>query len=190
MRLILASTSPRRAELLQAAAISFSAVPVNVDERMGDEESAEEAVARLAAAKAEEAAADHPNEVILAADTLVVIDGVPLGKPADPEDAARMLRLLAGRTHEVVTGVCVRFQGRQLSHVETTQVRMSRLNEEEIAWYVASGETGDKAGAYAVQGLASRFIVSIDGSYSNVVGLPVSRVYELLKALGCDILGP
>ena len=112
----------------------------------------------------------------------------PLGKPVDPEDAKRMLMLLSGRWHEVLTGICVRADRRRLVHVESTHVRMAKLSKAEIDWYVATGEPADKAGAYAVQGLASRFIVAVEGSYSNVVGLPISRVYNLLKQLGCDIL--
>lgn len=100
-----------------------------------------------------------------------------------------MLRLLSGRTHEVLTGVCLSCKGRRLVHVEPTRVRMAQLGDSEIDWYVSTGEPFDKAGGYAVQGLASRFIEGIDGSYSNVVGLPISSVYELLKELGCDILG-
>jgi septum formation protein len=146
-------------------------------------------VARLAEAKAAVAAASHPDAIVLGADTTVVVCGESLAKPADAEDAARMLRLLSGRSHVVLTGVCVWHQGRRLVHVEPTRVRMAELGEAEIAWYVATGEPLDKAGGYAVQGLASRFIEEIDGSYSNVVGLPISSVYELLKELGCDILG-
>ena len=189
MRLVLASGSPRRADLLRAAGIPFDVSPVDVDEDFWPGEKPEEAVARLAEAKAAVGAATHPDAVVLGADTTVVIGGEPLAKPADPADAARMLRLLSGRTHEVLTGVCLFYRGRRLLHVEPTRVRMAQLAESEIAWYVSTGEPFDKAGGYAVQGLGSRFIEGIDGSYSNVVGLPISRVYGLLKELGCDILG-
>ena len=189
MRLVLASSSPRRADLLRAAGIPFDLFPVEIDERFRLEEKPERAVARLAEAKAAVAAASHPDAIVLGADTTVVVCGESLAKPADAEDAARMLRLLSGRSHVVLTGVCVWHQGRRLVHVEPTRVRMAELGEAEIAWYVATGEPLDKAGGYAVQGLASRFIEEIDGSYSNVVGLPISSVYELLKELGCDILG-
>jgi septum formation protein len=188
MRLVLASSSPRRADLLRAAGIPFELFPVDVDEQFRLGEKPEHAVARLAEAKAAAAAASHPDAIVLGADTTVVIGGKALAKPADAEDAARMLRLLSGRNHEVLTGVCVWHQGRRLVHVEPTRVRMAQLGESEIAWYVSTGEPFDKAGGYAVQGLASRFIEGIDGSYSNVVGLPISSVYELLKELGCDIL--
>ena len=189
MRLVLASASPRRADLLRAAGIPFDAFPVEVDEHFLLGEEPGHAVARLAEAKATMAAASHRDAVVLGADTTVVIGGKALAKPADAEDAARMLRLLSGRDHEVLTGVCVWHKGRRLVHVEPTRVRMAKLAESEIEWYVATGEPFDKAGGYAVQGLASRFIEGIDGSYSNVVGLPISSVYELLKELGCDILG-
>ena len=189
MRLVLASGSPRRADLLKAAGIPFHVFPVDVDERFHAGEKPEHAVARLAEAKVAAAAASHPDAVVLGADTTVVGNGVALGKPADAADATRMLRLLSGRTHEVLTGVCVAFQERRLVHVEPTRVRVAQLSDAEIDWYVSTGEPFDKAGGYAVQGLASRFIEGIDGSYSNVVGLPISSVYELLKRLGCDILG-
>ena len=189
MRLVLASGSPRRADLLRAAGIPFEVFPVEVDERFGLDEKPERAVARLAEAKAVAAAAAHPDAMVLGADTTVVVRGEVLAKPADAEDAARMLRLLSGRSHDVLTGVCLCYQERRLVHVEPTRVRVSHLSDAEIAWYVSTGEPFDKAGGYAVQGMASRFIEGIDGSYSNVVGLPISSVYELLKKLGCDTLG-
>ena len=189
MRLVLASGSPRRAELLRAAGIPFDIFPVDVDERFLPGESPERAVARLAEAKAAAAAVSHPDAVVLGADTTVVVDGEALAKPVDSDDAVRMLRMLSGRCHEVLTGVCMSDQDRCLVRVETTRVRMSRLSDEEIKWYVSTGEAFDKAGAYAVQGLASRFVDEIDGSYSSVVGLPVATVYALLRELGCDILG-
>jgi len=189
MRLVLASRSPRRADLLRAAGFSFDVVPVDVDERFGHGEKPELAVARLAETKARAAAASHPDAAVLGADTTVIVRGEALAKPADAEDATRMLRLLSGRTHDVLTGLCICSGSRRLIHVEPTRVRMVRMSEAEIAWYVSTGEPFDKAGAYAVQGLASRFVEAIDGSYSNVVGLPISSVCDLLKELGCDILG-
>lgn len=163
--------------------------PVHIDERFRPGEKPEDAVARLAEAKANAAAASHSAAVVLGADTTVVIRGEALAKPANADDAMRMLKLLSGRTHEVLTGVCVCSGSRRLMHVESTRVRMAQMSDAEMAWYVSTGEPFDKAGGYAVQGLASRFIEGIDGSYSNVVGLPISSVYELLKQLGCDILG-
>ena len=189
MRLVLASASPRRADLLRAAGIPFDVFPVDVDEDFRPGEKPEEAVARLAEMKATTALASHPDAVVLGADTTVVVRGQVLAKPVDASDAARMLRLLSGCTHEVLTGVCLSSRERRLVHVEPTRVRLAPLGGAEIDWYVSTGEPLDKAGGYAVQGLASRFVEGIDGSYSNVVGLPISSVYELLKELGCDILG-
>ena len=189
MHLILASASPRRAELLRAAGFDFDVMPVEVNEQFGAGERPEDAVTRLAIEKASLVATHHTEAVVLAADTTVVINREALAKPADERDAARMLRLLSGRTHEVLTGICLSHRGRRLIHVEPSRVRMARLSDEEIAWYVSTGEPMDKAGAYAVQGLASRFIEGIEGSYSNVVGLPIYSVYGLLKELGCVILG-
>lgn len=186
MRLLLASESPRRAELLRAAGFVLDVVPSHVDEHREAGESADAYVRRLARAKADAVASTTGAGAtpIVAADTVVVIDGRVLEKPADDEEAADMLRLLAGRSHEVLTGVAVRVGANERHHVERTGVRMARMSEAEVGWYVASGEPGDKAGAYAIQGLASRFIESVEGSYSNVVGLPVSVVYRLLADLG------
>lgn len=164
--------------------MAFDVFPVDIDERFHPGEKPEHAVARLAEAKAHAAAVSYPEAVVLGADTTVVIRGEALAKPANADAAARMLRLLSGRTHEVLTGVCLCSGSRRLIHVEPTRVRMAQMSEAEITWYVSTGEPFDKAGGYAVQGLASRFIEGIDGSYSNVVGLPISSVYELLKALG------
>ncbi len=189
MRLTLASASPRRSELLRAAGIPFDVLPVDIDEWFHPNERPEQAVARLAEAKASAAAAIRPADIILGADTTVVIRNEALAKPVDAEDAARMLRLLSGHTHEVLTGICLCYQARRLVHVEPTRVRMAPMSDSEIAWYLSTGEPYDKAGGYAVQGFASRFIEGIDVSYSNVVGLPISSVYQLLKELGCDTLG-
>jgi septum formation protein len=160
-----------------------------IDERFHSDEAPQAAVARLARSKAEAVAGLHRDAIVIAADTTVVVGGEALGKPVNAADASRMLRLLSGRGHDVLTGVCLCLDGRTLVYVERTVVRVARLSEEDIAWYVATGEPHDKAGAYAIQGLGSRFIEAIEGSYSNVVGLPISSVYERLKDLGCDILG-
>ncbi len=161
---------------------------MQIDERFRQREKPAAAVRRLAVAKASAAAALRPGATIIGADTTVVVRGRALGKPVDAEDARRMLRLLSGRWHHVLTGVCVCNGSKRRVRIDSTRVRMARLTEAQIDWYVATGEPGDKAGAYAVQGLASRFIKGIEGSYSNVVGLPISSVYNLLKELGCDIL--
>jgi septum formation protein len=189
MRLILASASPRRAELLRAAGIPFETSQVSIDEIFYPGEAPEAAVARLATSKATAVAAHHGDAIVLGADTTVVVTGEALGKPADDMDASRMLHLLSGRTHEVLTGVCLCARQQTIAYVERTSVRVASMSDEEIAWYIGTGEPDDKAGAYAIQGLGSRFIEAVDGSYSNVVGLPISSVYTALKNLGCDILG-
>jgi septum formation protein len=182
--LILASASPRRAELLTTAGIPFEAFPVHIDETQLDAEPPPDHVRRLAEEKARMALAKRSNAVVLGADTVVVIDERILGKPKDPEHAAAMLRSLAGRSHEVLTGVAVLGTGRPPRvAVERTRVWISALSNDEIASYVATGEPMDKAGAYAIQGLASRFVERIEGSYSNVVGLPVALVYRLLHGV-------
>jgi septum formation protein len=186
MRLILASASPRRAELLKAAGIDFDVMPADVDEAVHDGESPEQYARRVANAKACGALARSHGRPVLAADTVVVVDGQILQKPADAEDARRMLALLSGRRHEVLTAVSVSLGGPDdvcpaAAGVERTTVEFAPLSDAEIAWYVASGEPLDKAGAYAIQGLGSRFITRINGSYSNVVGLPVALVYKLLQ---------
>jgi septum formation protein len=180
--LILASQSPRRRELLACAGIPFVVRPAGVNEERIGEEDPGEHVRRLAQAKAQSVAC-AVDEIVLGADTVVVIDGDVLGKPADPEHAAWMLRQLSGRVHEVVTGICLRTSNRLIIDKETTRVRFVRLPEEEIAAYVASGEPMDKAGAYAIQGLASRFVDRIEGCYCNVVGLPVALVWRHLQEL-------
>ena len=188
--LILASASPRRQELLRSADIEFSVHPANIIEVRGPDEAPEVYVRRLAREKAQAVAGQIAiGEVVLGADTEVVLDlrnGSPLGKPRDADDAARMLRLLSGRDHFVLTGVCLlwkdatdRIQSTDAS--ETTVVHFHRISEEEILDYVATAEPLDKAGAYAIQGIASRWIPRIEGCYFNVVGLPVPLVYRMLR---------
>jgi len=186
MRLILASESPRRAELLKAAGFEIEVIRGRINEDRHEGEPAEDYILRVAAAKADAVARERRDLPIVAADTVVVFDGHIMGKPKDDAEATAMLRILAGRTHEVLTGVVVRFGDKRRSHIERTRVRMAPMSPAEIAWYVSTGEPRDKAGAYAVQGLASRFIESIEGSYSNVVGLPVAVVYRLLL----ELIGP
>lgn len=189
MPLILASASPRRAELLTSAGFTFEVAPADVDETPRPNEAPEPYALRVARAKAAAAAAREapdgagghagPN-TILAADTVVVAHGEILGKPADSLDATRMLRLLSNGVHQVHTAVVVRRASDERSAVVTTRVRFLPLSEAEIAWYVASGEPAGKAGAYAIQGRGARFIDGIEGSWSNVVGLPIATVYRLL----------
>ncbi len=184
MRLILASASPRRRDLLRDAGFTFEVRPSQIVEEIQQGELPEDFVRRTAREKALQIAASSPRGgLVLGADTVVVIDGQTLGKPSDPQDATRMLRLLSGRTHQVHTGIClVRAPDsiEALKH-ETTLVTFRELDEEEIRQYVESGEPSDKAGAYAIQGLASKFVTRISGCYSNVVGLPIALVYEILK---------
>jgi septum formation protein len=184
MRLVLASSSPRRRELLDAAGIAFDVHAVDVDERREADEAPEAYAERLARLKATAGAQVFPDRAVLGADTVVVVDDEVLGKPSDPADAARMLARLSGRSHDVLTAVAIAQGGRVHSTVERTRVWFTALSDRDIEGYVASGEPLDKAGAYAIQGLASRFIPRIEGSYSNVVGLPVSRVVEMLRAFG------
>jgi septum formation protein len=184
MRLILASASPRRQQLLRNAGFDFEVRPSNLAEVIQRGEQPEEFARRVAREKALHVAASSPGgSLVLGADTVVAINGDALGKPSGPYDATRMLRILSGRTHQVHTGIClVQAPGdvAALTH-ETTFVTFREIDEEEIRDYVASGEPFDKAGAYAIQGLASKFVTRISGCYFNVVGLPVPLVYDALK---------
>lgn len=181
--IVLASASPRRAELLTAAGIPFQVRAADVDERLEPGEDPERYVRRVAADKARTVAAAVPGQPVLAADTVVLVEGQVLGKPPDVEDSKRMLRLLSGRTHQVLTAVTLINEASD-TEVAVTSVEFAPLDAGEIDWYVATGEPADKAGAYAIQGLASRFVTRIDGSYSNVVGLPVALVYRLCTRAG------
>jgi septum formation protein len=181
--IILASQSPRRRELLAQAGIAFVVRVPGIEEVRSGGESPADYVQRLAM---EKASAIEPGEgdIVLAADTTVVVDEHVLEKPQCEEDAARMLRLLSGREHVVMTGVCLRRGGRVWCCVESTRVRFAAMTEEEIRFYAHSGEPLDKAGGYAIQGLGSRYIEGVEGCYYNVVGLPVGRVYRMLKEAG------
>ena len=182
-RLVLASASPRRAELLRAAGFDFDVMPADVDETVRTGEAPAVYVERLARDKAAAVHRRDPGRVVLAADTTVVVDGHILGKPVDVDDARRMLTMLAARTHEVITGVAVAAGNDLESAGETTVVEFAPLSAEWIDWYIATAEPMDKAGAYAIQGFASRFVTRIAGSYSNVVGLPVALVHDMLERL-------
>jgi septum formation protein len=199
--LVLASASPRRQELLRSAGISFVLQPADVDETPLAKESARDCAERLARRKALAVWQKRPHDMVLGADTIVVVDGAILGKPTDADDAARMLRMLSGKQHQVITGVAVASAQYAVpsrnepspaqslfgenyalkTSSETTLVTMSAISEAEIRDYVATGEPMDKAGAYAIQGIASRWIPRIEGDYSNVVGLPVALVYRMLR---------
>jgi len=183
MSLILASASPRRSQLLRNAGTTFTVDPAHVPEQSLPGEAPLHYAQRLARDKACAVFARHPDDVVLGADTIVVADEHLLEKPQDDADAARMLRLLSGRTHQVITGVCLVAVGFEQTEVEITEVRFSPLSDAEIAEYVATHEPMDKAGAYAIQGKASRWVERIDGCYFNVVGLPVARVYRMMRRL-------
>jgi septum formation protein len=180
--LVLASTSPRRQEILRNAGISFEVQVSNIDETIRDGELPRGCAERLAREKARVVAQQRPRDFVLGADTIVVVDDAILGKPRDGEDAARMLRLLRGREHEVITGVClIAPDWTEEVRSEVTRVTMGEISEDEVREYVRSGEPMDKAGAYAIQGMASRWIPRIEGDYFNVVGLPMALVWEMLR---------
>jgi septum formation protein len=177
--LVLASSSPRRAELLRRAGYEFTAAPADLDETPYPGEAPDVYVRRLAVEKAAAVDAAHPGGVVLGADTTVVVDGEILGKPADAADAVAMLTRLQGRAHEVLTGVAVVGPAGVESAVARTEVWFAAMTPEEIASYVATGEPMDKAGAYGIQGPASCYVTRIDGSHPNVMGLPVDVVHRL-----------
>lgn len=184
---VLASSSPRRREILAALGLAFDVRAAAVDESLREGESPFDAAERLAREKAAAVAAGAGGALVVAADTLVVHDGAALGKPRDRADARRMLELLAGRPHEVVTGVALVLGGRIASGREVTRVVFAPMTTAEIEAYAASGEPDDKAGAYAVQGIGGLFVTRVEGSPSNVVGLPVRLLYTLAAELGVDL---
>jgi septum formation protein len=180
--IVLASASPRRQELLRNAGIPFAVQPADIDETPLPGELPKQYAERLARGKARAISQRRPLDYVLGADTIVVVDDAILGKPRGAGDAARMLRLLSGRTHEVITGVCLVGPNTfEKTTSETTLVTMNGFSDDEVRDYVATGEPMDMAGAYAIQGMASRWIPRIEGDYSNVVGLPVALVYRLLS---------
>jgi septum formation protein len=185
--LVLASSSPRRREILAALGLAFDVRAADVDEALRDGESPFDAAERLAREKAVAVAAGAADALVVAADTLVVRDGEALGKPKGRADARRMLALLAGRAHEVVTGVALALGGRIASGREVTRVVLAPMTPAEIEAYAASGEPDDKAGAYAMQGLGGLFVERVEGSPSNVVGLPVRLLYTLAAELGVEL---
>lgn len=185
--IVLASGSPRRKEILASLGLRFEARVSNVDESLLPGEDPFDAAERLARAKAGAAAVGAPEAFVVAADTLVVLESVALGKPKDRGDVRRMLAALAGRAHDVVTGVACAHGGRIVSGRETTRVVFAPMSPAEIEAYAATGEPDDKAGAYALQGIGGLFVERVEGSSSNVVGLPVRLLYRLARELGVDL---
>jgi septum formation protein len=182
--LILASASPRRRELLEQAGVAFSVIPSNADEQVLTAEAPEDYALRVAKAKAQDVANKHPAHWVLGADTIVVVDDLILGKPKDTADGQRMLRLLSGRRHQVMTAfVLTAANGQEYKRqIVTTTVIFKSLTDEQIQEYLATGEPFDKAGAYAVQGIGAALVEKVEGSYTNVVGLPIDEVLEALRS--------
>lgn len=192
MKLILASTSPRRAEILRNAGFVFDVLPTHADETRRPSEAAEDYVRRIAEAKAQAArelvAATGELAIVIAADTVVLAEGQILTKPQDAADARRMLRMLSGKSHELLTGLAtLRLpDGAKTLHIESTRVELLPISDDEIENYLRTGESFDKAGAYGIQGVAGRFVARIEGCYFNVMGLPLSRVWRAIRALGWE----
>ena len=183
--LILASQSPRRRELLAKCTERFTVEAADIEETMDPQKPLPEEIQKLAKAKAAAVFAKHPEALVLGSDTIVVLDGEVLGKPRDTEDAVRMLKELSGRTHQVLTGVCLLGPGFCKTDVSVSHVTFAPMSEDEIRAYAETGDPLDKAGAYGIQGIAARYITGIEGDYYAIMGLPVHLVYELLKQAGC-----
>lgn len=188
--IVLASQSPRRRELLERMGLEFSVIVANADETMNPAAPIEQEIGRVSLRKAKAVQAQCSMEdVIIAADTMVCVDGQRLGKPRDEADALRMLRLLSGRSHQVISGLCVMQGSRAETACVTTHLHFRPLHQEEILAYIATGEPMDKAGAYGIQGAAAIFADRLDGDYYNVMGLPVCTLTRLLRAFGVPVLG-
>lgn len=187
----MASKSPRRKELLLAAGIEPVVIPSGADEDVpeGLESKPEELVMHLARTKAAAVASAYPDDLVLGADTVVVLDGRILGKPGSRDEAIRMLKDLRGRTHHVYTGIAMRLPGRNnfISDFDCTDVTMEKIDDNEIEWYVDTGEPMDKAGAYALQGMGAMFVSRVNGDYTSVIGLALPKLYKMLKGSGVDI---
>ena len=190
MKIILASGSPRRKELMEKIGLKFEIDPAEIDERKFKEKSAEKLVEILAVKKAEAVATRHPNSIIIGSDLTVALDDHQIGKPENATDAKKILKLLRDKTHQVLTGVAIinTANNKTASAVETANVKMRDYSDKEIDNYIATGEPLDKAGAYAIQGHAAAFIEKIEGSYSGVMGLPLYETAELLALFGMEVL--
>ena len=188
--IILASSSPRRAQLLETIGVEYELAPSQVQERMHAGEAPPDYITRLARAKVIAVARKRESGLVIGADTIVVLDGRVLGKPEDEQDAERMLRQLSGRWHAVMTGVALYdiASRREVADYDKTLVRFAQLTDKEIEWYLKSGEPMDKAGSYGIQGLGSLFVEEIAGNYFNVVGLPIPLVYRLARRLGYSFI--
>ncbi len=187
MHIILASASPRRKELLSQLGLDFTVTIPHIDENVRQGEHPEDFCHRISMDKAAIASRDYPDALIIAADTIVVIDGKILGKPHDDHEAFAYLALLEDRTHEVYTGYTIMHKGENKTKVIRTRVHFRAMSQKEILWYIATGEPRDKAGAYAVQGIGSIFVDRLEGSYTNVIGLPLSDLYHDLKHFGITL---
>ena len=185
-RIILASASPRRAELLKQIGVEFELVPSQIEERPHPDEAPGDYITRIARAKVVAVARERDSGLVIGADTVVVLDGRLIGKPQNQADAHRLLRLLSGKWHAVLTGVALYDveTRHEVADYEKTLVKFAQLNDTEIDWYVNTGEPMDKAGAYGIQGLGGLFVEEIAGNYYNVVGLPIPLVYRLARRLG------
>jgi septum formation protein len=183
-RVILASASPRRRELLDLVGIAHEVQPADIDETYRDGEEAAAHAERLAREKGETIAAQHPDAIVISADTIVLVDGLVLGKPRDEAEAARMLSMLSGQTHVVLTAVAVTYRGRMRSGVESVRVTFRALDRERIGAYIATAEPMDKAGAYGIQGFGATLVERIDGDYFAVMGLALARMVDLLQEIG------
>lgn len=182
MKIVLASASPRRSELLKLLFEDFSVRPSGADENLPDSIKADSAAEYLASKKAESVKSGN-DEIVIGCDTAVVIDDIILGKPADPEDCRKMLSMLSGKTHQVYTGVCILYKDSKISFTEKTDVEFYNISDDEAENYIKTGEPFDKAGGYGIQGRGALFVKSISGDYFNVVGLPVSRLNRELKKI-------
>lgn len=180
-KIVLASKSPRRKELLEKCNISFITDPADIDETINDSLSFEEAIQELSFRKAEAVLRRNEEAIVIGSDTIVTIDGEILGKPENHADAKRMLSLLQGRTHRVITGLCILSKNRCYQDVSVSEVTFAQMDEKEIETYIATGECDDKAGAYGIQGLGGRYVTEIKGDYYAIMGLPLNKVYEELK---------
>ncbi len=190
MKIILASASPRRRELLKSIGVdNFEIAASNIDEEAARTSDSYSLVMHLAEQKARDVAKSHRNDIVIAADTIVTLDGTPIGKPKDETDAVRILNKLSGRAHKVITGVAVMSGGKIDVREDVTLVYFRKLMKGEAEWYVSTGEPMDKAGAYGIQGLGGLFIERIEGSYSNVVGLPVCMLADMLRSFGVNLTG-